>query len=153
VSPTPTATPAATPHPPFVAVQDLTQRLLDEGASTGWTVVSGQDLSASIARAYAADGEAAALVNPDFNMLEKDVLAQLTDTCTSSTDEETIKIACSNLFNQLYFWAYLKDGDPVWITDAADGRSPVANVVLFAHSRLSKDQWDGFVYRMGKPLQ
>lgn len=139
VTPTPIVTPeiTPTPEPTPIPVSNLIDQIITDGNTNGWAKVSEQDVLNSINEAYTKDPEAAALINPATNTLEKEVVNKVWKNCSTNQDTSVQVLACAGLIGHLYYEGYSVDMNDVWL-------EPINNVVKYAHENLVKQDFNSF---------
>lgn len=149
-TPTPTETPVFTPTPEPtpeetpVPIADLIAQIIDKAERDGWKKVSAQDVTDSINKAYENDPEAAAIINTDENMLEKDAINNIIWPNCQSKNIDQIQVACAALVGQLYWEGYTLNKNPLWLDS-------IENAITYTKSKLDLPQdFDGFVSRASR---
>lgn len=133
VTPEVTATPEATPVP----ISNLVDQIIKQAETSGWTKTTKQEVTNSITEAYSNDPKAATLINPEANTLEKDIVNNIWNTCSSSTDTAVKRQVCAGLLGHLYYEGLLIDGNDVWL-------KPISEVIYYAHTTLGSQDFNAF---------
>lgn len=133
ITPEVTATPEATPMP----IGDLVTQIIDKAKKDGWVKGTKENVTNSIIAAYANDPEAATLINPATNTLEKDVVDKILNTCATSKDSSVKVLSCAGLAGHLYWKGFMVDGNEAWF-------EPISDVIHFSHTELSAKDFNSF---------
>ncbi|OGH02653.1 MAG: hypothetical protein A2798_03380 [Candidatus Levybacteria bacterium RIFCSPHIGHO2_01_FULL_37_17] len=142
-SPTPeiTPTPEATPIP----IDALINQIIADAEQNGWPTVSKQDVTDSINNAYENDPEAAAIINPENNTLESEVVNNIWNTCSRDPDPAVKRQVCAVLFGHAYWKGFSIDENSIWIQDPQGGNNAtLPNIVYFTHEILNSQDFETF---------
>lgn len=137
IEPTPTPTIEPTPEETPVPIANLINQIIDKAGQDGWKKVSAQTVIDSINKAYENDPEAAAIINPATNTLEKEVITKIWKNCSTNEDPSAKVLSCAGLVGHLYYEGYSVGMNEDWL-------NTISNVINYAHGNLVKQDFNSF---------
>lgn len=143
VIPTPTEkpTPETTPTP----IITLVDQIITEANDNGWPQVTEQEVIDSINNAYDNDPEAAAIVNPIANTLEKDFINNVLWSNCVNDDRENVRAQdCAFTVAHIYWEGYVIKQNPLWMDS-------VSKVISYAKKTFDSHYFNQFI-DLVKPL-